>query len=115
MLLFSASTASSSNVLYGTVQATPLWFKYLIQELQDKVGFKRARADPCLLLVKQTEEDVVILCIYVNDICLFGPRKSLLKAKEAIASLFKVKDVGPLQEYVGVTIECPNQGKVLLS
>ena len=67
------------------------------------------------MLVKLTEEGVVILCIYVNDACLFGLKKSVLKAKEAIASLFKVKDLGLLQEYMGVTVERSSQGEVLLS
>ena len=85
------------RTIYGTVQAARQWFKYFICKLQDKVGFKQSRTDPCLL-IKQTEEGVVILCIHVDDACLFGPKKGVLKAKEAIASLFKVKDVGPLQE-----------------
>ena len=38
-----------------------------------------------------------------------------MEAKKAIASLFKVKDVGPLQEYVGVTVERPSQDELLLS
>ena len=67
------------------------------------MGFKRSKTDPCLL-IKRTKEGVVILCIYVDDACLFGPKKGVMEAKEAIASLFNVKDVGPLQEYVGVTV-----------
>ena len=102
------------QTIYGTVQAARQWFKYFIRELQDKVGFKQARAEPCLL-VKRTDKGVVILCVYVDNACLFGPRKSVLKTKEEIALLFKVKDVGALQEYVSITVERPNQGELLLS
>lgn len=65
--------------------------------------------------MKCTDEGVVILCIYVDDACLFGPKRSVLEAKEAIAKLFKVKDVGALQEYVGVTVERPSKDDILIS
>ena len=102
------------RTIYGTVQAPRQWFKYFIWELQDKISFRQARADPCLL-VNHTKEGAVIVCIYVDDTGLFGLRKSVFQAKEAIARLFKVNDVGPLQEYVSVTIERPNHRELLLS
>ena len=92
------------RTIYGTVQAARQWWKLFIKELQNKMGFKRSRADPCLL-AKRTDEGIIALCIYVDDACLFGPKKSVMEAKEEIAKLFKVKDVGPLEEYVGVTVD----------
>ena len=56
------------KTIYGTVQAARQWWKCFIKQLQDQMGFKQSRADPCLLFNK-TEEGIVILCIYVDDAC----------------------------------------------
>ena len=52
--------------------------------------------------------------MYVDDACLFD-KTSILQAKANITQLFKVKDVSPLQEYIGVIVEYSNQDKLMLS
>ena len=67
------------------------------------MGFKRSRKDPCC------EKDIITLCIYVDDAYLFGHKNSAIEAKEEIiGKLFKAKDVGLLQEYIGVAVDSKN-------
>jgi hypothetical protein len=102
------------KTIYGTVQAARQWWKRFVKELEQKLGFKRSRADPCLL-VKKTDNGIIVLCIYVDDACLLGPKDIVLEMKNAISRLFKVKDVGPLQEYVGVTVTKINDDELTIS
>ena len=63
--------------------------------------------DPCLLL-KRDDKGTVILCICIDDACLFGNLAAVHQAKADISSLFNAKDVGDLKEHVGVAIEKTN-------
>ena len=100
------------RTIYGTVQAARQWWKRFVKELEEKIGFQRSRADPCLL-VKKTNNGIIAICIYVDDACLFGTKETVLTTKDEISRLFKVKDVGLLQEYVGVTVKRENDELML--
>ena len=101
------------KTIYGTVQAARQWWKKFIQKLEEELQFARSKVDACLLY-KKDDKGTVILCIYVDDACIFGNVEAVQKAKKDISDLFKVKDVGDLIEYVGVTVEKRN-GHILLS
>eukprot|EP00957_Ditylum_brightwellii_P134685 10267752-Ditylum_brightwellii.AAC.1 len=89
--------------LYGTVQAARQWWKKFMSVLETKLGFERSKVDACLLIRKDTD-GTVIICTYVDDAALIGDQKAIDKAKEQLEQEFRVKKLGSLTEYVGVTV-----------
>ena len=88
------------------VQAARAWWKKLICSL-DLIGLKKGLADNCLMK-RSNKNGTVILCIYVNDICCIGEEKAITKAIKEIEKIYNIKQVGELNEFVGIRILTDN-------
>ena len=44
------------------------------------------------------------MLLWVDNFNIMGPRKMVMKAKEELKGLFKMKDIGQMKEYVGCKI-----------
>jgi hypothetical protein len=89
--------------IYGLVQAARAWWKKFTKSLQD-IGFARCLTDNCLMMRKNAD-GIVILCIYVDDVCCFGDKVAIAKAINEIEQIYSIKRIGELSEFIGVNIE----------
>ena len=92
--------------IYGTVQAARQWSKKFRYKLQ-KLKFIVSTIDPCIM-IRHNKNGIVILCIYVDDVCLMGDDAAIEEAINDIESEFKIRREGPLKDYLGCIIEFSN-------
>ena len=93
--------------IYGLVQAARAWWKKFTHSLQE-IGFERCASDNCLMM-RINMSGRVILCIYVDDVCCVGDNKAVEKTIKEIETLYKIKRIGKLSEFIGVNIEFKNE------
>jgi hypothetical protein len=89
--------------LYGLKQSGRNWYnKFSKTFLQ--MGFKQTAVDPCLF-VKEEENDLLIVLIYVDDGLIVGPREKVDKIKQILFNKFKMKDLGEAKKFLSLEIE----------
>jgi hypothetical protein len=59
------------------------------------------------------EAGISILCIYVDSVCVFGVQEAANLAIKQIESIYSIKRVGSLTEFIGVNIEIKNDNLYL--
>jgi hypothetical protein len=88
---------SLSKSLYGLKQVPRAWFTRFAQ-FAASIAFLPTRLD-------SSGEHMVYLLLYVDDIILTASSTALLQSTIAkLASEFKIKDMGVLKSFLGVTI-----------
>ncbi len=90
--------------LYGLVQAARQWWKDIIAFLVEELNFTCSPVDPCLLY-RTTDSGTVYLCLYVDDFLLVGDNDAITEVIQEIKAAYTVKELGPVEEYVGCTIK----------
>jgi len=98
--------------LYGLKQAPRAWFSKLSNKLVS-MGFSASKADTSLFIFKSPQA-VIYFLIYVDDIIITGPNKSLLHS--VISNLqqdFPLKDLGNLHYFLGVEALLDDRGLFL--
>lgn len=91
------------KAIYGLKQASRVWNKKLHNVLIE-IGYKRSNYESCVYS-KITENGMVIISLYVDDIVIFSNDKSekeRLKAK--LMSKFKCRDLGEPKHCLGLRI-----------
>jgi hypothetical protein len=101
------------KAIYGLVQASRQWWKKFTMVLVKDLHFESCVADVCLLK-RVSNDGVVYLCIYVDDVLLVGNKNGIVNAKQDIGNKFKIKDVGELNDYVGCMVIKEKQKKMCL-
>ena len=87
--------------LYGLKQSGRAWF-LKFNDAMKGLGFKNIVSDACLY--QNTSLNIFVL-LYVDDILIFGKLISNITLyKEKITSLFKMKDMGEVQDFLGLKI-----------
>jgi hypothetical protein len=101
--------------LYGSKQAANMWYN-LITKVLIEFGFDRSRFEPCLF-VKRDEEDVMVICIYVDDLLLTGSdERKIENVKKDLAKAFnKFKDLETVPKYLGLRMTTLDNGQIQLS
>jgi Reverse transcriptase (RNA-dependent DNA polymerase) len=69
----------------------------------DEFKFVKSQVDGCDL-IKTDKEGTVILCIYVDDALIVGDLSAIEKTALQLRTKVSLKEVGPLQDYVGCTV-----------
>jgi hypothetical protein len=94
-----------NKAIYGLVQAARQWWKRFT-EVMDGLGFEPSKADPCLYVKKNLKsfDQSAFVIIYVDDGGIFGTKEEIKQIIEALRKEFKVKDLGPLENFVGCKI-----------
>ena len=100
------------QTIYGTRQAARQYWKYFMAHMQQK-GYKRTHADPCLLM-KRDNNGTCIICVYVDDCLITGDKRAVEQAKLDIKSKFDVRELGPVDEYIGCNIKKIDDSKIKL-
>ena len=67
------------------------------------MGFAKSKAD-LKLYFKVTEDEHVILLLYVDNIFLIGNEKQIVECKKKLAEEFEKKDLGLMQYFLGLEV-----------
>lgn len=98
--------------LYGLKQAPKQWHQKF-DEIMLSNGFKINECDKCVY-TKNTQNGYVIVCLYVDDILIFGSNNDMIKStKRILTSKFDMKDLGVADVILGIKISRTAQGLVL--
>ena len=90
--------------IYGLKQASRVWNELLDTEL-GKLGFKRITADYCIYVYRKGKE-ICFLALYVDDMGMLASDLHFMKKlKKLIGEVFKIKDLGPIKQLLGVAID----------
>ncbi|GKC46050.1 tryptophan aminotransferase-related protein 3-like protein [Tanacetum coccineum] len=101
--------------LHGNLkeQAPRAWFERLSKALFD-LGFKGSKTDPSLFIYSRGDTLLYIL-VYVDDIIVTGNNKGTIDNIICqLGSAFALKDLGPLNYFLGIEI-VPHVSGILLS
>ena len=95
-----------NKALYGLVQAPRAWFKRMKESMLNIKGcnVKQSRIDPCLFYVRDFNETLkAMVSVYVDDCIIAGDKTYVKWIKEKLKSDFKIKELGKLKKYLGVS------------
>ncbi|GJV49286.1 putative RNA-directed DNA polymerase [Tanacetum coccineum] len=99
--------------LYGLKQAPQAWFERLSKAIFD-LGFKGSKTDPSLFIYSRGDTLMYIL-VYVDDIIVICNNKGTIDNIICqLGSAFALKDLGPLNYFLGIEI-VPHVSGILLS
>lgn len=93
------------KAVYGLKQSAKSWNEKINGVLLNKLQFKRMASEPCVYY-KGQGEDLIIIALYVDDIILFSSPSSSEKTviKQKLMKEFKIKDLGPAHQILGMKI-----------
>lgn len=96
--------------LYGLKQAGREW-NHKLDEILKKIGFVRSRHDPCVYVLKN-KSDYVLLAVFVDDIVVSGSSEKIVyQVKQQIALNIEVVDKGPVDYFLGMEINVDKSKK----
>ena len=95
--------------LYGLKQALRQWHEKFDQCLLSN-GFKTNESDKCIYY-KTFDDAHVIICLYVDDLLIFGPNMDIITAaKMLLKNNFDMKDLGEANVILGMKISRTSNG-----
>jgi hypothetical protein len=95
--------------IYGLRQAPRAWFEKFSSHLLT-VGFTASQADPSLFIYRHGST-VLYLLLYVDDIIITGNLPTAVtELITNLASVFDLKDLGPLKYFLGLQIDYKSSG-----
>ena len=69
------------------------------------MGVKKSNFDYCLYTFGNGK-DTIYLLIFVDDLLICGRNKEKIQnIKKLLSEIFKMKDLGKIKEYLGITVE----------
>ncbi len=96
--------------LYGLKHAAKAFWRQLLCAAS-AMGLKQSMLDPCLYL-KWVNGRPIMVMSWIDDNAIIGQERDVMELKKALMNQFKCKDCGPMDEYVGCTIEKLKTGGV---
>ncbi|PKI64657.1 hypothetical protein CRG98_014946 [Punica granatum] len=98
--------------LYGLKQTPKQWHEKF-DSVISSYGFSHNCADKCFY-TKFTEMYGVIICLYVDDLLIFGTNlEGVRETKEYLASNFKMKDLNEVDTILGINVQKHERGFAL--
>jgi hypothetical protein len=99
--------------LYGLKQAPKQWHQKF-DEVVLSNGFILNQADKCVYSKFDTSGKGVFICLYVDDMLIFGTDQNQVdKTKNFLSSKFSMKDMGEADVILGIKIKRENKGIVI--
>ena len=81
--------------LYGLKQAPRQWYKKFDSFMVDH-GYSRTTSDHYVFMKKFSDDDFIILLLYVDDMLIVGhDAKRIQSLKTELSKYFAMKDLGP--------------------
>ncbi|CAM8911020.1 unnamed protein product [Rhodiola kirilowii] len=99
--------------LYGLKQAPKQWHQKFDEVILSS-GFKLNQGDKCIYSKFDNSGNGVIICLYVDDMLIFGfDQKQVDLTKDFLSSSFSMKDMGEADVILGIRIKRDNEGLAL--
>ncbi|CAM8988449.1 unnamed protein product [Rhodiola kirilowii] len=99
--------------LYGMKQAPKQWHQKFDKVILSS-GFKLNQADKCIYSQFDNSDNGVIICLYVDDMLIFGTdQKQVDLTKNFLSSSFAMKDMGEADVILGIRIKRENKSIAL--
>jgi hypothetical protein len=96
--------------LYGLKQAAKAFWRQLLRAAS-AMELKQSMADPCLYY-KWMDRRLVMMMSWIDDNAIVRQESNVMQLKKDLMNQFECKDCGPMDEYVGCTIEKLKTGGV---
>lgn len=99
-------TCKLNRAIYGLKQAGRQWSSKLNEKLKS-FGLKKCIQDPCIFYSENWD---LIIAIYVDDFLIFYKKEAdLIKLKQQLCEVFKMKDMGLAKGCIGIRINQTNK------
>ena len=99
--------------LYGLKQAPRQWYKKF-ESIMEVQGYRKTTSDHCVFVQKFSDDDFIILLLYVDDMLIVGKNSSRIdRLKKQLSQSFAMKDLGPAKQILGVRIHRYRKDKKL--
>ena len=90
--------------LYGLKQASRQWYKKF-ESIMCEQGYMKTTSDHCVFVRKFSNDDFIILLLYVDDMLIVGKNVSMIdRLKEQLGKSFAMKDMGAAKQILGIRI-----------
>ena len=76
-------------------------------------GFQRLEADHCVYIKRYDQGKYIILLLYVDDMLIVGHDKNNMNRLKTFGRKFAMKDLGPVQQILGMQIMRDRKNKRL--
>ncbi|KAH0685102.1 hypothetical protein KY289_022854 [Solanum tuberosum] len=102
--------------LYGLKQAPRQWYKKF-ESVMGEQGYKKTSSDHCVFVQKFSDNDFIILLLYVDDMLIVGKNTSKIdELKKELRKSFSMKDLGHAKQILGMRItRLRDERKIYLS
>ena len=101
---FSEAVGRLNKAIYGLVQAGRCWYNKFCDDMT-AIGFKQAKADPCVFRKVVDDEAEMVVVVHVDDILARAKDQATVDRFAAeLGQKFKLKDMGDAGYYMGCHI-----------
>jgi hypothetical protein len=77
-------------------------------------GYKKTTSDHCIFVQKFSDNDFIILLLYVDDMLIVGSNSSRIEnLQKELSKSFTMKDLGPVKQILGIRVICDRKYKKL--
>ena len=98
---------------YGLKQAPRQWYKKF-ESVMGEQGYRKTTSDNCVFVQKFSDDDFIILLLYVDDMLIIGRNSSRIdRLKNQLSKAFAMKDLGPAKQILGIRIHRERDAKKL--
>ncbi|KAJ0551653.1 putative RNA-directed DNA polymerase [Helianthus annuus] len=98
------------KALYGLKQAPRAWYAK-IDGYFTKNGYNRSLNEPTLYVKQVSNNDIIYVCLYVDDIICTSSCESLVSEfKQGMQEVFEMTDMGLLQYFLGLEVKQSTDG-----
>ena len=99
-----------NKALYGLKQAPRAWNTHIDKYFQDN-GFVRCQNEYALYVKTFNNDDVLFICLYVDDLIFIGNNPNLFEDfKESMSREFDMTDMGLMSYYLGMEVKQTENG-----
>lgn len=100
------------RAIYGLKQSSLAWYDR-VKDLLCNLDFKNSQYEPCLF-TKTKGNIKIIVALYVDDFLIFSNNSlETDDLKCVLGAEFKLKDLGPVRQYLGMRINVDKNGNVI--
>ena len=90
--------------LYGIKQALRQWYKKFDSFMMSH-GYNRTSSDHCVFTIKFSDDNFIILLLYVDDMLIIGHDSCKIdKLRRELSKSFAMKDLGSAKQTLGMKI-----------
>uniref|UniRef100_A0A1Y1MVU2 Reverse transcriptase Ty1/copia-type domain-containing protein n=2 Tax=Photinus pyralis TaxID=7054 RepID=A0A1Y1MVU2_PHOPY len=95
--------------LYGLKQSDRNWYNH-VTSIMLSLDFAKCISEPCIFFKKD-----IIVAVYVDDFLVSGIEEEVLKFKEIIGKIIKLKDLGPVRSFISIQFDRPSKNVITIN